>query len=290
MGIRLLSISVLCLLFAACSNGGGGGSSPSTNSVFDRDMKWLASDSQYSGKATDVQMNGALTKAFGGTEKSDIHQFIKARVKHVYSYNEMLTFNTSVKQDGQVLFNGPLKELIGNEDLQPTEGDIKVQGANIGAGLAMAEAQSGYDLSIRLPTGQQELGSFRVGLVALTRYYSILPTADKKELAIPAEGRISVLIHEGRHSDCPRGLEAEDCGFFHRTCTSGAAEGFAGCDNSIWGPYALGAIYLRGALANYDSNSLEFRILEFMMDDSFSRLTNDQMDALYNTEPLLNSF
>jgi hypothetical protein len=287
------------MVFAGCGGGSGGGNNSdggctigggnsSTARLFENDMNSLKNDGQFSAKATDTQMNGAMTKVFGGTASSDVHRFIRERVKHVYSFNEILGFTIDVFSNNQKVYSGSLKSMMGDEE--DDSGPLNVAGANIGAGLAMAEHSEDLEIKIRLPTGAKDVGSLRLGLVALTKYYSVIPTQDGKEISVPLEGRVSVLVHEGRHSDCPKGFSSSDCGFMHRTCTSGAAAGYPACDNSYWGPYAIGGLYLKSALSKYRSSSMNYRILQVMMDDSFSRLTNDQMDALYTTKPLLNSF
>jgi hypothetical protein len=66
--------------------------------------------------------------------------------------------------------------------------------------------------------------------------------------------------------------------------------GIDACENAFWGPYAMGAIYLKANQRNNPYGSVEYRIIEFMADDSLSRLDSAQKNALYNSEPELNSF
>lgn len=285
-------ISLMSLVFVGCGGGNGGGGSTSgdtsTTRLFESDMILLNNDNLFSAKAADYQMNGAITKAFGGTESTNVHRFISERVKHVYSYDEIMGFNIDIFSNSQKVYSGTLKSMSGEEEND--SGPLSMAGANIGAGLAVAEQSSHFEIKIHLPSGVKDIGSTRMGLVALTKYYSLIPTQDGKDIPVPLEGRISVLVHEGRHSDCPNGFSYEDCGFMHRVCKSGPAAGYPACDNSYWGPYALGGLYLKGALAKYRSTSLDYRIIQVMMDDSFSRLTSDQMDALTVTNPELNSY
>lgn len=290
MGTRFFLISLMSLVYVGCGGGSGGGSSTGTPTtrIFENDMNLLSNDSQFSAKATDNQMNGAMTKVFGGTESRDVHRFIQERVKHVYSFDEILGFNIDVFSNNQKVYSGTLKSMAGEDEND--SGPLNIAGANIGAGLAMAEYSENLEIKIHLPNGIKDAGSLRLGLVALTKYYSMIPTHDGKEISVPLDGRISVLVHEGRHSDCPKGFAYDDCGFMHRKCTSGPAAGYPACDNSYWGPYALGGLYLKSALAKYRSGSMDYRIIQALMDDSFSRLTESQMDALYTTNPELNSF
>lgn len=285
----LITLLTTCFFLISCgSDSNGPGGSPSA-SLFQRDMKWLASDTTYSAKALDTQMNGALQKAFGGIESSDVHNFISERVKYVYSFDEIMGFPITVRQQGQTVFSGKLKELMGEEEAED-DGPLSIAGVNIGAGLAFVTATSDLDIKIRLPVGEKQAGSFRLGLVGIAKAYSYVEDADGKLYARPPEARVSVLVHEGRHSDCPNGATASDCGFMHSECTTGPAKGYVACDNSFWGPYAMDHLYLRGALNKYPMDSIEARIIEIMVDDSASRLTSQQMEALFKTEPELNSY
>jgi hypothetical protein len=80
---------------------------------------------------------------------------------------------------------------------------------------------------------------------------------------------MDILIHEGRHSDCPGGLSASDvalirgatqaefedgkvvlsnqnCGFRHTNCPAELGPDLAGlpaCENQVWGPYALETLH-----------------------------------------------
>ncbi|MBY0386072.1 hypothetical protein K2X05_13015 [bacterium] len=293
MGQRLFFISLMSVIYVGCGGSGGGGGNASntgtpTTRLFENDMNLLNNDSQFSAKATDTQMNGAITKVFGGTESRNVHRFISERVKYVYSFDEIFGFNIDVFSNNQKVYSGTLKSMAGEEEND--SGPLNIAGANIGAGLAIAEYSENLEIKIHLPTGAMDIGSLRLGLVALTKYYSVIPTQDGKEISVPLDGRVSVLVHEGRHSDCPSGFSSDNCGFMHRKCTSGPAAGYPACDNSYWGPYALGGLYLKSALAKYRSSSMDYRIIQALMDDSFSRLTENQMDALYTTTPELNSF
>ncbi len=287
-----LTLLVVGTALTGCGGGGGGGggaangNNSNTAKLFQDDLNWLKSSTQTSAKATNNQFNGAVTKAFGGDQPLDVYKFVSARVKHVYSHDEVNNFRITVSFNGQSE-SALIKDLMGEEDI--SNGEIFQAGANVGAALAYFQKQTNYDVLVALPTGPLKVNSFRVGLVSLTKYYAFLPDDKGNLIPIPPEGRVSVLVHEGRHSDCPQGIQSDDCAFGHRICPSGPAAGEPACDNSIWGPYALGGVYLTSTLTNYPQSSLEFHIVQFMADDSFSRLSKQQFDALSTTEPLLGS-
>lgn len=281
-----ISIIFVCVLISGCGGSGGGGGT-SGNATFKQDMKWLSSSSMVSAKSVDTQMNGALSKAFGGTTKADVSQFISERIKYVYHVSEAANFKVSAYSSGAFLGETTMRELMGG-DMDPSTDFTAAM--NIGAGLAMSENENNIDLKVHLPEGIVDAGSYRMGLVFLTKYYWVLPTDTAQTIQQPTEGRISTLVHEARHSDCPNGEGQPDCGFGHRECSSGPAAGLPACDNSFWGPYAMGALYLRGTQDNHAMDSMAYRLIEFMADDSLSRLDAAQKNALLNSDPQLNSF
>ncbi len=275
-------------LISGCgSSDDGGGSTPQGSALFKQDMQWLSTSSMVSAKAADGQMNGALTKAFGGTTKSDVFQFISDRIKYVYNVSEAVNFKVSAFSNGSLLGQGTLGEIMGESATLAK--DDYTAGMNAGAGLAVAGYDNDFQFKVHLPEGTVSAESTRVGIVLLTKYYSVVPGANGQQHQTPREGRVSILVHEARHSDCPNGFGKTDCGFGHSECTTGDMAGIPACDNNFWGPYAMGALYLRGTQDNYPYDSKEYRLIEFLADDSLSRLTSAQKNALYNTEPDLNS-
>jgi hypothetical protein len=98
--------------------------------------------------------------------------------------------------------------------------------------------------------------------------------------------RLSTLIHEARHSDCPGGVNAADlqtirtqpsdelfslgrkimnkrCGFPHTTCSESRGfvlRGLVACEDQPWGPFALESIYaatIAKACTNCDESTLQ---------------------------------
>ncbi len=282
----LITLGIISAFLTACGGGGGGGSAPKGGELFKKDMEWLSRSTLMSAKSVDGQMNGALTKAFGGSANSDVSLFIEERIKYVYNVSEALNFKVLFYSSGSLLGTMTMRDLIGGET-DPAK-DFTA-GMNIGTGLAMEEYNNGYDIKVQLPEGLVEAGSYRMGLVFITKHYSVQLGDKGKQYTRPTEGRVSILVHEARHSDCPNGQGKADCGFGHGECTSGDMAGLPACDNSLWGPYAMGALYLKATQNNHPYDSTEYRIIEFMADDALSRLDTAQKNALYNSDPELDS-
>jgi hypothetical protein len=134
--------------------------------------------------------------------------------------------------------------------------------------------------------------STRLGLIVLGPYFV---ASDSRTV------NLGILIHEGRHSDCPGGLTATDvsairnasdaefqefdiplenerCGYTHSICDASVGpelEGLAACDNLKWGAYAIEALHsasLANACANCSAQELEEA--RIMAIDSGSRVAN----------------
>lgn len=283
----LIIIGAISSLLTACGGGGSGSSSPKGSELFKKDMEWLSTSSMMSAKSVDGQMNGAFTKAFGGTSNYDVSLFIEERVKYVYGLSEAANFSVLFYENGSLLGKMTMSGLFGHEN-DPSKRTLL--GLNAGAGLARREFETGYEIKVELPEGRVDAGSHRLGLIFLTGNYSTQMGQGGKRYPRPFEGRVSILVHEARHSDCPNGPGEADCGFSHRDCTTGEMAGLPACDNNFWGPYAIGALYLKATLNNHPYGSLEYRIIELMADDSLTRLDSAQKNALYNSEPELSSF
>jgi hypothetical protein len=122
---------------------------------------------------------------------------------------------------------------------------------NLGAALWFY-SQSILSRPLRFNLGSQAIPitSPRVGLVEIGSGYW--------DSRIGPVTRSSTLVHEGRHSDCPRPLTESDrarlevgqrpedptCGNAHSLCPTGhPLEGLAACDAHAWGAYSVEMIY-----------------------------------------------
>lgn len=122
----------------------------------------------------------------------------------------------------------------------------------------------------------------RVGIVAFTPRFSNLKNF---------ESRISVFVHEARHSDCPDGFDNQDCAYSHVICQSGDFVGEPACDSMAWGAYSVGWIYLREKISQYQEYSGDYRILEAMIFDIQSRIDEAALVEMNNedSKPRLDS-
>jgi hypothetical protein len=287
----------LALSLTACGGGGGGGGGAAatgdtaTTLLYKEDIAKLANSEVKGFAKANALINNSFTKSFGGSTSADVKAFIDARVKHVYSKSEVEAFSADIIFSGGHKETRILKDLFqgGDEpEVNPNSGS-QLAGVNYGGGLAIMQSMNRVKIVVNLPSGPVESNTSRIGLIGLTNGYSTLNVNDKT-IPMPLEGRISVLVHEGRHSDCPDSFDADNCGYQHRICPAGhPLAGERACDNSVWGPYAIQGVYLSSTQDNYAANSFENRIIESMVNDNFSRVNPTDLELMKTTSPDLNS-
>jgi hypothetical protein len=293
--VSTLATISLALSITACGGGGGGGGGASngstpTNQLFIADMGKLSGSEVKGFAKANALIDNSFTKSFGGSSSADVKAFIEARVKHVYSTKEVEAFPVDIIFSNGHKETRVLNELFGGEsETEANPSGSQLAGVNYGA-LAIMQKMNNAKVIVNTPDGAVESTSTRMGLIGLTGAYSTLKDQNDKEIPIPLEGRISVLVHEGRHSDCPDSFDAENCGYQHRICPTGhPLAGERACDNSVWGPYAIQAVYLSSTQDNYKVNSLENRVIEAMTNDNFSRIDPADIALMKTTSPELNS-
>jgi hypothetical protein len=286
----------LGLGLTACGGGGGGGGGAAgdttTTQLFNSDVAALSGTEVKSISKANAMIDNSFTKIFGGSSAADVKAFVETRVKHVYAVAEIQAFTADIVFTGGHVETRPLKDLFGNSEdpeVNPNSGS-QLAGVNFGGGLAIMQAQNHVKVKVNLPSGQIEANTSRIGLIGLTKAYSVLKDSANNDIPIPLEGRVSVLIHEGRHSDCPDSFDAPNCGYPHRICPAGHnLAGEPACDNSAWGPYAMQAIYLSATVDNYPAKSFESRVIDALATDNFSRVTQADLNLMSTTSPDLTS-
>jgi len=135
--------------------------------------------------------------------------------------------------------------------------------------------------------------SSRVGIVQLGDLYRSEAFLASKELSLM---RMSILVHEARHSDCTGGLtqsdlsqlaagarpESKSCGHSHVVCPAGhKLQGLYGCEIQPWGAYFTGAAF-SGALAETCEGCTESEKQIALIDhyESLSRIRPSTLKAM----------
>jgi len=276
-------------MLSACGSGSDDVGGSATNSIFQRDVGLLA-DSKVNADAP-AALDG-FRKVFGGDTTSHVAQFIGERAKHVYSASEILKFRIDITDSTGAQGSFTLFDEVGADPFSDPNSALTVQGVNFGTSLAIGQHDQKLKMIVQMPTGPVEVTSPRVGLIGLTPAYSstkVQTQSGAKTLIWPLEARVGILVHEGRHSDCPNGFEGQNCGYAHSRCTEGPAAGEIACDGDVWGPYAVEAVYLGAAKENWPADSNERRMIEFFYFDMLSRVSSEDLKKMADSFPELES-
>jgi hypothetical protein len=127
--------------------------------------------------------------------------------------------------------------------------DVQVMMLNIGSAIYYAGKESNTLYSVQIPGVANELAtSPRIGIIKIgAGMFSPLFSTDQGkdpstyEDAMPYLAlRLSVLIHESRHSDG----NGKSLGFFHALCPSGIYANMNACDRNLNGPYQIQTTFL----------------------------------------------
>lgn len=103
-----------------------------------------------------------------------------------------------------------------------------------------------------------------------------------------SHARLSILLHEGRHSDCTGGLtqvqinklktgdqsDLSTCAHTHDVCPVGhSLAGEIACDDHLWGPYSVQYVYLK-RIYDHCANctATDRTLMEILMLDAFEKV------------------
>lgn len=216
-------------------------------------------------RMADLRMSGHLgpwfAKVFGGETTDDVLRYLAERTSFV--------FLDSISGNGDagattVAINLTKLWFLSRLGAKPVAPVLNVNGKKI------------------------QIDSPRVGLIAVSQGF--------RANAFGSMSRITTLIHEARHSDCPTPptatafQEAErisaltavpSCHNSHATCTSGPFKDLRACDAHPWGAYAIGAVFATRISAGC-TNCSEFERQITLADavDNMSRLQG--LDGLFD--------
>jgi hypothetical protein len=231
----------------------------------------------------------AFQRVFGGTSSTNVDEYIAARVRHLIGPDEKLSdfFNARVS---------------GIED-ESEEDRRKIAAINAGSFVWLQRFMPGSpvhrkEVEFRSRDGKTEkVESPAIGVIQLGDSYarSIPSEESKEEIDLPWEFRIGILVHEGRHSDCPnpseisnernlRGrLSFKECGHPHGECPRGHEfAGIAACDvgEDRLGPYLVEALFLQAAMERTGISQRNKNFVRALQLDSRSRVTQGYTEVI----------
>ncbi|HVJ66182.1 MAG TPA: hypothetical protein VM901_13070 [Bdellovibrionota bacterium] len=172
---------------------------------------------------------------FGGSESSDVVNFVDDRINYLEAPNR-----------------NPNERLY----LATAKMNTYTPAFNRGTELFFTALGAGESLRYSFAGRFLPLDDSRVGLVSLGKSFFQIshPLPAVEHLA-----RMSLLVHEARHSDCTHGIRRSDlkkmimgieasdktCGQVHVVCPEGHDyAGVHACDASPWGAYAVDSVFV----------------------------------------------
>lgn len=212
--------------------------------------------------------------AFGGTRVDAVVQYMGERVHYILAPD--LPISARIEMGA----TAPEPSPSPSSPQDPQKRGI-VLATNVGTVVWMIqEAHPEESLFLRFNSERVHFETSRVGLIQLGKSYA--------SAALTSLERATVLVHEGRHSDCTGGLMQSDlakirageypasnlCGHRHVACPAGhALEGLPACDEHPWGAYSIEAIYASAIEKTCDKCTSEQRELAAVAKlDALSRI------------------
>lgn len=205
----------------------------------------------------------------------DLVEWLDPRVRYILEYRSLRELPVSGAYRPSGIEGGKP-----GEQAHFSYGAEDVMMMNLGIFLGRLEKQSQFLLELDLDLidrngneinekvlGQKEQGLIQVGLAPFD--LKILPSREGLGDFVNSVFRLSMIFHEGRHTD------GED--YLHVTCPAG--HDFAGrdaCDNTRDGAYMVSAVVIREFVANCeDCSAREKEALRLLYLDSLNRVISD---------------
>ncbi|MCC6278493.1 MAG: hypothetical protein IT289_11320 [Oligoflexia bacterium] len=244
----------------------------------------------------------AYSKVFGGHTGSYVLDFFKERIKHSLSIPELAHLQQRPPE---------LPFMKWEQDAETDHKSLDVSDLlaafNIGSAFYLRGAINEAIVTLRFLNLEIPITTPRVGIMGFGKGYRKFEMIGGQVYVIPPEIRVSILVHEARHSDCStpysiediqkarkaesarqfiEELERTDCGYVHTFCPKGHAyEGIPACDKEPWGAYMIGTIYAMAATANSiakGGDEYKTAVLDATVVDGFSRILDKKPKEILN--------
>jgi len=247
------------------------------------------------------KFQSAYLSFFGGFEYRHLAQFIADRVHWIMTPDELDKIQFLPKD--LALPSGlrrPKKKMDDGKEEELEKRELARAASNVGTNIYLAALAQGTPIQILIEGQQYPVESSRVGIVSMGKAYLLqvkVREPDGRTYVVPAphEIRLSILLHEARHSDCnaeitpwdlsalsgafedfERDFRAKSCGHLHVTCASNhpipELRGQTACDGEPWGSYMTSVLSLRASRDTYQQGSREWRILDVFLSSNMHRL------------------
>jgi len=176
-------------------------------------------------------------QVFSGKDSQAVFSYVMERVRYVLPrFTDVIG---RIRLDGQPVDAGTTE----------IEDDPRLGASNDGVWLWFVNVAEPGNLQLVFGDRLLDIESTRVGIITLGPGYT---------KSLPQLARVSVQVHEARHSDCTGGLPPSDvellqageaplttsCGHSHVECPPGHEfAGLPACDDHAWGAYAVEMLF-----------------------------------------------
>ncbi|MBY0385848.1 hypothetical protein K2X05_11885 [bacterium] len=281
MSIKTIFISIIaCIAISSCGRGGGDApGEPSAQVVLENDLKSLQSDQHLlqslSNASNDSEQK--FEQIFGF--KKDPVGFVQKRLQ--FPFNDKDRAEILIVDKSGHYETVSLSSLTSNNKKSSTR-----LATNYGTHLWKISQKEQMELEIQTANKNMALNSPHIGLVGFTSRFFTNYVAN----SAPREARMSIYVHESRHSDCTGMEDGFSCGYGHIECPSGHdMAGLDACDRYAWGAYSVGAVYLNYVKHQFRESTRQYRYLNSLAIESLSRLSEQALEDLETETPELKS-
>lgn len=282
--MKYLLFGLFCVISACSKSGGGGGgnSYAAVPKIFNDDLKTIENVS-YSSKPVPSDSGSSILFSRAFVNDGSPAAFVRERIRLPYAEEVLMEMRLAEKNHLQNSIT--LRQFLGKQ--QQKDSKFRVA-SNYGVAIWSAVKYQGFDVVLINGSQKIDVDSPHIGLVGFTKNF-LKNLSGSNE---PVESRISIYVHEARHSDCPTTESATTgCGYPHIICPQEhEMAGLPACDDLSWGSYAFGGIYLNYMKYKYPEKSEGYRRLDFYAADQYSRLTTEALHALATENPNFDTY
>lgn len=300
------SIFIILMSFFILSCGKSNKSAPATpKDLYAADIQNISKMTYTKSSSEHSYFSSAFRNVFGGNNTEVVVNYLKERVR--------VALNESDLEDAKISSDRPLTYVEWMSDGQNLHNEDNEKSVTIASNLGAAYAMIGR-VNATVPTLITRAGSFpiastRAGIISLSKHYAPTYKIQGNNLPHPLLARLSIIVHEGRHSDCTGGFPADhvmkaqaaqsiddfiakinvpqaQCSHMHVKCPAGSQlEGIYACDKSVWNAYGVQAIYLFNAAINSNMNPQEMEQIENHIGSALYRIPVNFKMLMQTTSP-----
>ncbi|MBY0314682.1 MAG: hypothetical protein K2Q26_04140 [Bdellovibrionales bacterium] len=302
---RSLLIILISLLILSCGKSNKSSAPLAPKDLYAADIQSISNVTYYKSIPEHSYFSKAFLSVFDGRNQQVVLNYLKDRVR--VALNESDLEDAKISSDRPLTFVNWLSDGLNHFNIDEEKG--VTMASNIGAAYALLGQVNGTVPTLITRAGDFPLASTRAGVISLSKHYAPTYKIQGKTIPNPLLPRLSIIVHEGRHSDCTGGFSANhvaqaqvaqsiddflakinapqaQCSHMHVQCPKGSQlEGVYACDKSVWNAYGVQAIYLINATINSNMNPEEIEQIETHIGSALYRIPENFKMLMQTTSP-----